>query len=105
MKNYSMSEAAAYISVPKVGRTILYRILRTTEVVDAQNRPNQKFIDKDLIRAGINRSTYNGTRQCVTYVVGTRGLEWVKILVKDYLADNPIPRVKYFIRKRIITTL
>ncbi len=107
MEIYNLSQTSDYIGIPQVGRTILYRILRAAKVVDFNNRPAQKYIDLGLLKAGNRWSLANkkGSRRFVALVVGNEGLDFIKMTVRNYLANNSVPRVKYFLRKRLITSI
>ena len=92
-KTYTLSETASEIEIPGIGRNKLYRILKTLGIVDNANRPEQKYIDKGLLdRPRTCKGGILGMwKSNVTLVVDSKGIDFVKGIVLEFLQRNPMP--------------
>jgi len=88
-----MSQTANYISLPKIGRIRLYRILRILSIVSENNKPAKQYIDMGLFKIGKYKYPVKKSRRYVALIVGYSGLNFVKRVAADYLKDNPVPVV------------
>jgi phage antirepressor YoqD-like protein len=77
----------------KFGYKTLFRILRACDVLDQYSTPYQQYIDEGYFTEDIN-VMQKGYRHLQTYVMGQRGLEFVKKTVDEFLANNPVPKFK-----------
>jgi len=93
-EKFTLSQVARYLSIKKVGRTIIYRILRELVIVDQANAPVQKYIDLGYLAVGKPTYFANGRQIHVTLAVGVGGMIFIRQVVRNYLRDHPIPRVK-----------
>ena len=93
-ERFTMSEIAAYSCINKVGRTILYRILRELEIVDGTNKPDPEYIRHGYVCIGQPRYVSNRQLKYVTLAIGISGMNFIDRVVRFYLRDHPIPRVK-----------
>lgn len=75
----------------KFGFKTLFRILRECDVFDKYSTPYQKYIDEGYFIEDINVMD-KGFKYLQTYVLGKRGLDFVKSKVDEYLTGNPIPK-------------
>lgn len=93
----TLSEAAKIIDIPKVGKNIIYQILRELGIVDEYNRPVKKYVDAGLLVQRTPVYIVNGhlSETPVTVVVGNRGLDFIKESVKEYLLTNPRPKISH----------
>lgn len=105
MKWYNMSETARILDIPGVGRTILYRILRKSNVLEYNNHPNRKYIELGYLKCAFDGAQYvsKGTRMYVPIVEQTMGISFIRRTVEEYLDGNQIPRVNYSMRKSMGT--
>ena len=94
MEKYNLTAVAHYIGNEKIGRTIIYRILREIKIVDESNRPMQKYIDRGDLSVGLPRYKYRGRQIYVTLADGLSGMIFINRVVEDYLKDHDIPRIK-----------
>jgi hypothetical protein len=92
-KIYTLSETAREIEVPGLGRNKLYRILKTLGIVDYANRPVQKYINEGLLtRPRTGKGGILGTwKSNVTLVVDSKGIDFIKWIVLEFVQRNPIP--------------
>lgn len=93
MEKYTLSKVAGYIGNKKIGRNIIYRILREMGIVDESNKPKDKFINRGELTVGLPRYTYNGRQIYVTLAVGLSGMDFVNRIILFYLKEHPIPRI------------
>ena len=75
------------------GYKTLFRILRDCDILDEYSMPHQRYIDERYFTQEYN-IMQKGYRHLQTYVLGQRGLEFVKRIVDEYLSKNPVPKGK-----------
>jgi len=93
-EKFTLSQVSRYLSIKKVGRTIIYRILRELVIVDQTNSPVKKYIVLGYLAVGRPIYFVNGRQIHVTLAVGVGGKLYIGQVVRNYLKDHPIPRVK-----------
>ncbi|HCE56626.1 MAG TPA: hypothetical protein DER09_02240 [Prolixibacteraceae bacterium] len=77
----------------KFGYKTLYRILRERNLIDQYNIAFDEYIAEGYFVSDYHEMP-NGYKHFQTYVLGQRGLEFIKKTVDAYLNINPIPKGK-----------
>lgn len=91
---YKIDEAAKEIGFP-FGRSTLYKILKKLKIIESNNAPRHDLVEKGYLKLAEPELTPNPYfyTHPVTLVNGAKGLEFIKLVVDDYLKTNPIPKV------------
>lgn len=69
------------------GNITLFRILRECAVLDRYNTPYEEYLKKEFFEEDIN-PMQKGYQHLQTYVLGQRGLDFVKKVVDEYLKNH-----------------
>lgn len=91
-KKLSMKSTAQILGY-EFGYKTLYRILRECGVLDQYNNPQKEFIKHGYFTQDTNYMR-QGYEHWQTYVLGQKGLEFVRSKVDEYLSNNTLPKGK-----------
>lgn len=80
-----MAETAKILNYPKIGRNILFSILRDMKVLRENNEPYQAYVDRGYFKVVevLKTDSYGKTRTIPKTVVYQKGLEWIWKLLQE----------------------